>query len=90
MNEELLRIIDLFDEVWDALNLPGLVALFTKPDVGALIDAIVETLNEKRKKLLKANRMQQKSLFYMLSSLILLQIISKLTYHTNHKVAIKL
>ena len=46
-------LIDLFDEIWDVLNLPGLVALFTKPDVGALIDAIVETLNEKRKKLLK-------------------------------------
>ena len=46
-------LIKLFDKIWKALKLPGLVSLFTKPDVGALIDAIVETLNEKRKKLLK-------------------------------------
>ena len=47
------KLIDIFDEIWDALSLPGLVSLFTKPDVGALIDAIVETFNEKRKKLLE-------------------------------------
>ena len=46
-------LIKLFEEIWDALELDALVALFVKPDVGALIDAIVETFNEKRKKLLE-------------------------------------
>lgn len=47
------KLIDIFDEIWDALGLPSLIKLFTKPDIGALIDGLVETLNEKRKKLLE-------------------------------------
>lgn len=47
------KLIDIFDEIWSALGLPNIVKLFTNPDVGALIDSLVETLNEKREKLLK-------------------------------------
>ena len=47
------KLIDIFDEIWDALGLPSIVKLFTNPDVGALIDSLVESLNEKREKLIK-------------------------------------
>ena len=47
------KLIDIFDEIWSALGLPNIVKLLTKPDIGALIDSLVETHNEKRKKLLE-------------------------------------
>ena len=47
------KLIDIFDEIWSALGLPSIVKLLTKPDIGALIDSLVETHNEKRKKLLE-------------------------------------
>ena len=45
-------LIDKFDEIWDALGLPGLPDLFTL-DVAGLIDAIVDRLVKQRDKLLE-------------------------------------
>lgn len=43
-------LIDKFDEIWDALGLPGLPGLF-KFDVAAIIDGLTKALVEKRKRL---------------------------------------
>ena len=45
-------LIDKFDEIWDALGLPGLPDLLSF-DVAGLIDAIVDRLVEQRNKLLE-------------------------------------
>ena len=47
------KLIKIFDKIWKLLGLPGLVSLFTKPDIGAIIDGLIETAVEKRKELLK-------------------------------------
>lgn len=47
------KLIKIFDEIWDALGLPSLIKLFTAPDIGAIIDGLIETAVEKRKELLK-------------------------------------
>ena len=47
------KLIKIFDKIWKLLGLPSLVSLFTKPDIGAIIDGLIETAVEKRKELLK-------------------------------------
>ena len=47
------KLIKIFDKIWKLLGLPNLVSLFTKPDIGAIIDGLIETAVEKRKELLK-------------------------------------
>ena len=46
------KLISKFDEIWDALGLPNLVALFTL-DVGALVENAIKALREKRDELVK-------------------------------------
>lgn len=46
------KLIDKFDEIWDLLGLPNLVALFTL-DVGALIEQAIAKLREKRDELVE-------------------------------------
>jgi len=46
------KLIDKFDEIWDLLGLPNLVALFTL-DVGALIEEAIAKLREKRDELVE-------------------------------------
>ena len=45
-------LIDKFDEIWDALGLPGLPDLFSL-DVASLIDNLTKALVEKRKRLME-------------------------------------
>ena len=46
------KLIDKFEEIWDALGLPSLIKLFTIPDIGALVDLAIEKFMQKRKELL--------------------------------------
>lgn len=46
------KLIDKFDEIWDLLGLPNLVALFTL-DVGALIEQAIASLRKKRDELVE-------------------------------------
>lgn len=46
------KLIDKFDEIWDALGLPNLIALFTL-DVGALIEQAIASLRKKRDELVE-------------------------------------
>ena len=46
------KLIDMFDEIWDLLGLPNLVALFTL-DVGALIENAIASLRKKRDELVE-------------------------------------
>ena len=46
------KLIDMFDEIWDLLGLPNLIALFTL-DVGAEIEKAIAKLREKRDKLVE-------------------------------------
>lgn len=47
------KLIKIFDKIWDLLGLPNLVSLFTKPDIGAIIDGLIESAVEKRKKIME-------------------------------------
>ena len=47
------KLIDKFEEIWDALGLPSLIKLFTIPDIGALVDLAIEKFMQKRKELLE-------------------------------------
>ena len=47
------KLIKIFDKIWKLLGLPNLVSLFTKPDIGAIIDGLIESAVEKRKKIME-------------------------------------
>ena len=46
------KLIDKFDEIWDALGLPSIISLFTL-DVGALIENAIASLRKKRDELVE-------------------------------------
>tara|TARA_Y200000002_G_scaffold310525_1_gene267326 strand:- start:902 stop:2419 length:1518 start_codon:yes stop_codon:yes gene_type:complete len=57
------KLIDKFDEIWDALGLPSLISLFTV-DIPTLIDNAIKSFKEKRDKLvedLKDPELEQKA-----------------------------
>lgn len=53
LHKAFTKLIDIFDEIWSALGLPNIIKLFTKPDIGALIDSLIESAKEKRKKIME-------------------------------------
>ena len=53
LHKAFTKLIDIFDEIWDALGLPNIIKLFTKPDIGAMIDKLIESAKEKRKKIME-------------------------------------
>ncbi len=53
LHKAFTKLISIFDEIWKALKLPSIIKLFTKPDIGALIDGLIESAKEKRKKIME-------------------------------------
>ena len=53
LHKAFTKIISIFNKIFKALGMPAIIELFTKPDIGALIDSLIESAKEKRKKIME-------------------------------------